>query len=90
MALYLLQASKLKLNCFHTFCLLVAFHTCCSNCRSVQKSLHYPLVFIVSESHRGGANSSNLFSKELVAKIDIHTIRYVSIPFKVPRPLNSN
>ena len=42
---------------------------------SVSATLHYPLVFIVSESHRGESGSSSLFSKTALSTMDIHTIR---------------
>ena len=45
--------------------------------RSVGNRLLYPLVFIVSESHRSGASSSNLFTKTAINNMDIHNIRYI-------------
>ena len=44
--------------------------------RSVGNRLLYPLVFIVSESHRSGASSSSLFTKTAINNMDIHNIRY--------------
>ena len=44
--------------------------------RSVGNRLLYPLVFIVSESHRSGASSSSLFTKIAINNMDIHNIKY--------------
>ena len=62
-------------NALFSFGALGTIHNLFLLYRAVGNRLVYPLVFIVSESHRGGYSSSNLFNKAALSKMDIHTIR---------------